>query len=404
MERIGDYSFVRNPKNELGRGAYSIVYKATCDKTEDTMAIKIINIFNMTPRSLEILNDEVTIMELIKENPHKNIIRCYDIIKTSKELFIVLEYCDSGHLGDILKKPIKEKYVQFYFSQLVCGLKYLDSHSIIHRDIKPSNILLTAGGKVLKIADFGFAKKVTDNSLNETMCGSPLYMAPEIIGNNTYNNQTDLWSIGMILYEMLYAYHPFRNCKTFYELKLAIMNVNIEIPPSNTKNKDVSHNCLELLRQLLVKNANDRICWSEFFSHPWILKQKAPVRRVASSGAIPIQATVEKDNQSSSVSVGSVNNEVQTLACRSSPIIKVSPNSDINIIDNLYCNSNYKIEYPVKNTSGKKKRISYTNSPDDCIFEMELEDTKKVISVKNIIEISTVLEDGNDYDLIDEIK
>jgi len=130
---------------------------------------------------------------------------------------------------------------------------------------------------VLKIADFGFAKKHSDQSLHETICGSPLYMAPEIMNNNMYNNQTDLWSIGMILYEMLYGNHPFEECRTIPELKDTLSTKKIEIPPNNTKNKSVSLDCISLLKKLLEKKVTERISWDEFFNHPWVTQYQYDV-------------------------------------------------------------------------------------------------------------------------------
>ena len=184
-----------------------------------------------------------------------------------------MEYCDCGDLRLYLKKPIKEKWCNFFFNQLATGLKYLNKYNILHRDIKPRNILLTNNRKILKIADFGFAKQNEKKiSLYNTICGSPLYMAPEIMEYNNYNNQTDLWSIGMILYEMLYGKHPFDSCKTFRDLLDMIENSTIEIPPKNTKNTNVSAECIDLLQRLLQKTVLNRLTWDEFFGHPWFNK------------------------------------------------------------------------------------------------------------------------------------
>ena len=168
IEKVDNYEIYKN--KELGRGSFSIVYLGKYTgpdnniiKNNKEVAIKKIkmkNIFyNHSLKSKEILNEEIKIMEMIKYNPHPNIVGCFDIIEIQMMIYIILEYCDSGDLRKILKKPIIEKYAQFYFTQLVNGLKYLDKHEIIHRDIKPKNILLTNNRKILKIADFGFAKK-----------------------------------------------------------------------------------------------------------------------------------------------------------------------------------------------------------------------------------------------------
>lgn len=272
MPTIGNYEFKMDNNHLLGKGSFSNVYRGKHINKDLEVAVKIINLENMTIKARSIINDEVEIMESIKYKPHPNIVECYDIVIEDDMVYIIMEYCDSGNLSNIIKKPIKEEYVQLYFSQLANGLKYLQENNIVHRDIKPRNILLTNNRRILKIADFGFAKKSIDSSLYETICGSPMYMAPEIMGKQNYNKQTDLWSIGMILYEMLYGYHPYRSCKSLPEIKSAIGNDNLEIPPSNNKNKDVSLECLNLLRKLLQKDVDNRITWSDFFNHPWINK------------------------------------------------------------------------------------------------------------------------------------
>ena len=198
MEKLEYYQIYRSKDYELGRGSFSVVYLGVYDgptnnyiKNGTKVAIKIIKTVNITQKAKSILEDEIYIMNLIKSDPHPNIVGCFDVIKTTNETYIIMEYCDSGDLKGILKFPIKEKYTQFYFCQLANGLKFLDKHNIIHRDIKPKNILLTNNRRTLKIADFGFAKKTKANSMHESICGSPLYMAPEIMNNNTYNNNNN---------------------------------------------------------------------------------------------------------------------------------------------------------------------------------------------------------------------
>ncbi len=301
-EILSNYKFDRKSSSEVGSGAFSRVYigkyigpDRKYIKSNTDVAIKIINIHNLTEKAIDILNHEIQIMLFIKENPHPNIVNCYDVAKTQKEVLIIMDYCDSGDLKHLLKKPIIEKYAKYYFCQLVNGLKYLDKHNIIHRDIKPTNILLTDKRKVLKIADFGFAKKTTEKSLHETMCGSPLYMSEEIINNNLYNNQSDLWSIGMILYEMLYGFHPFEHCKTLPELKYSMANNIIMIPPLNTLNKTVGEDCLDLLRKLLQKKVKDRIHWDEFFNNNWTKSFEIEYSKPSNS--------VNSTNQSNSINI-----------------------------------------------------------------------------------------------------
>lgn len=419
MEKIGNYDLIRSSENELGRGSFSIVYLATYVgldnkyiKNNTKVAIKVIKTNNLTKKATEILQDEVNIMELIKDNPHPNIVGCYDVIRKEKELYIILEYCDSGDLRGILKKPIKEKYAQFYFCQLANGLKYLDNQCIIHRDIKPKNILLTDKRRVLKIADFGFAKKHQEQSLHETICGSPLYMAPEIIDNKMYNNQTDLWSIGMILYEMLYGNHPFQNCRTIPELKDTVSKTIIEIPPSDTKNKDVSKSCIQLLQKLLEKKVNDRISWFDFFENQWIKQYKCDEMMSQDN------KNNEYEKQLQSASLGSFDNDhIDKLSSYQKPncspptqnethIIKMSKIDTVTIIDDFYDTIEHSnpVNIDKYNRTIPRKRETY--SPEDCIFQMDIDDTSptKKIIVRKVIEKSSILDDAdNNYDIVESI-
>lgn len=400
MEIIGNYKFSR--KDVLGKGSFSVVCAGVYTGTKNDyidpntkVAVKIIQTLNLSQKALEILNDEINIMEFIKYNPHPNIVGCYDVVKKETETFIILEYCDSGSLADIIRKPIQEKYAQFYFCQLVNGLKHLDKYRIVHRDIKPKNILLTNKRRVLKIADFGFAKKCDERSLYDTICGSPLYMAPEIMNNNMYNNQTDLWSTGMILYEMLYGNHPFHNCKTMVELKDALSNEIIEIPPYNTKNKDVSVNCISLLRELLEKKVNNRISWNNFFEHPWIKQFQC---------GIAINSNKEYETQLHSTSVGSLSKD-SPLSGRGSPenpIVKMSRVGSITIVDNFY--ESAPISIPKRNSCEYNVTKKTSLSPEDLIFEMDFDDSNKKIVVKKILDKSSILEeDDNNYSIIESV-
>lgn len=383
MERIEYYKFSRTTQAKLGEGSFSEVYLGIYEgpdnyyiKNNTKVAIKIINLVNMDERGQNVLNDEISIMEMIKVMPHPNIVGCYDVIKRKSELYIVLEYCDSGDLHNILKKPMLEKYAQFYFCQLANGLRYLDKHSIIHRDIKPKNILLTNNRKVLKIADFGFAKKIRHQSLHDTICGSPYFMSPEIISGNRYNNQTDLWSIGMILYVMLYGYNPFGVCKTIPQLKDMLSKTIIEIPPLNTKNKNVTDECIMLLKHLLQKKVDERINWDDFFEHPWVKKYQYEV-------PITNKRNEEYEKQLYSTSVGSVGcipkeddsaTFFKSSSFGSTPQIKTSYLGSLTIDENFCDQLDNNATHSVK----EKQKISTSYSPqEEFLFEMDFDEPNK---------------------------
>lgn len=254
----------------IGKGSFSHVYKGINKITGINVAIKEVIVDKLSDKIKFQLYEEVEIMKKLIEFPHQNIVKCYDIFMENKNLYIVMEFCDCGDLGSLLKMPIKEVYVQYWMCQLKNGLMHLNKHNILHRDIKPKNILLTNKKRVLKIADFGFAQILKPLTKINTLCGSPLYMAPEILNRSANTSKTDLWSIGMIIYEMLFNTHPLRECNNVQELVLKMKQLNITIPPPKNSNSKISKECHALLIKLLQKNVVDRLNWEDFFNDIWI--------------------------------------------------------------------------------------------------------------------------------------
>jgi len=285
--------YLLNNSTILGKGSFSLVYEGTFKNSDKKVAIKKITRLGMNLKMKERLSEEIIIMNKIKEKPHPNIVKCYDIFDYEEYVLIIMEFCESGDLGSIIKEPIREVWVQFFMCQLVNGLKYLDKNNILHRDLKPKNILLTNESKVLKIADFGLARILQKKTLINTLCGSPLYMAPEILDRKAYTTRTDLWSIGILIYEMLFGKHPLANCQDFDQLVITIKNNDIQIPPKNNINK-ISKPCIELVKKMITKNPNKRITWNEFFNHPWLNRfkfknlQDEPVRINSSESLVSL--------------------------------------------------------------------------------------------------------------------
>lgn len=194
----------------LGRGAFGKVNLAMHKLVRKLVALKSLN--------KECLTDEVQKQKLMKEVNlllklrHDNVVKIYETIETKKHIIIVMELCAGGDLLNYVRKRrrLKEPVAKKIFKQIIDGLKYIHSKYVAHRDIKLDNILLDGKGQV-KIADFGVSKQSTPGVKMRDQCGTPAYIAPEILRNkNGYTFAVDLWSAGVVLYAMLYGTVPFK--------------------------------------------------------------------------------------------------------------------------------------------------------------------------------------------------
>ncbi len=200
---------------------------------------------------------------------HKNILELYDVIKTEKSFHLVLEHCHGGDLHRFLKKHerLSEATTRHFMRQLASGLLFLRGNGLMHRDLKPQNLLLSSDSldATLKIADFGFARVLTEATMTDTLCGSPQYMAPEIMQGRRYDAKADLWSVGMILYECVVGRTPYMG-RSQIELLRNIMARPLTMPSS----LDVSSECKSIIKMLLKAGPELRCSYEEFFSHKWI--------------------------------------------------------------------------------------------------------------------------------------
>ena len=183
-------------------------------------------------------------------------------------------------------RALKEKFAQNYSIQLKNGMQYLFEQNIIHRDLKPQNILVS-NDNTLKICDFGFARHFDNNIMLGTICGSPLYMAPEIMNKNKYNSKVDLWSLGIIIYEMLFGVVPFTG-KNIFELMKNIKEDKLHF----SEMISISFRCKMMLVNLLKIDPDERMTWNDFFENEWFNKNlieqdENKLLEISFSGNIP---------------------------------------------------------------------------------------------------------------------
>ncbi|KAL8595819.1 hypothetical protein ACOMHN_012237 [Nucella lapillus] len=279
---------------KLGSGSYATVYKAY-KKTgvREVVAIKCILKSGLNKASTENLLTEI---ELLKSLKHQHIVALKDFIWDSRYIYLVMEFCGGGDLSHFVKskRALPERIVRKFLQQIGLALQYLRCNNVAHMDLKPQNILLTsASNPIIKIADFGFAKAVLEGDELQVMRGSPLYMAPEIICQKSYDARVDLWSVGVILYECLFGRAPFAST-SFKELGEKIWDSRpVELPPG----VEVSDDCRDLLLRLLQRNPDDRLNFDQFFSHPFVDLLHSPSPDCLSKAKALVSEAVKKDSE-----------------------------------------------------------------------------------------------------------
>lgn len=240
----------------IGKGNYGKAYLVKSMEDNNLYVNKIIDMSQFTKEQLESALHEA---EILKSLQHPNIIRCIDFFVDDKKLCLVTEYADLGDLSKIIKYQILSGYyfceeiILNWFTQLCFAIKYIHSKNILHRDLKLSNIFLTSKGNI-KLGDFGIAKILTSkDDLAKTLVGTPYYLSPELCLKKPYNHKSDIWSLGCILYEMMYLKHAFE-AESLGELVINILKGNFSLNINAGFSKDV----INLVKNILIIDANKR--------------------------------------------------------------------------------------------------------------------------------------------------
>jgi serine/threonine protein kinase len=268
----------------LGSGSYSVVYRGRRLLGGGAVAIKVVN--------KGLIKDEVAYENMKKEIKvmgeldHPNIVRFLAVFQTVNNIYIIMEYCNQGTLLALMRRagPLPEAQVWAILTQLTRALRYLVQKSVLHRDLKPENILLADG--VPKLIDFGFACQLgegPETRLQDNM-GSPLYMSPQLLVGESYTAKSDVWSLGIILYEMLYGHTPWPS-KDKAELIFKTLNHPLHIQ------RGPSPAFIELVVGCLRIREADRLSFPELFL--LVDRQKlVPEQAVAPSGLVSVKSSI----------------------------------------------------------------------------------------------------------------
>ena len=245
----------------IGEGSFGKVYKARRKNTGLTVAMKFITKHGKSEKDIRNLRQEIGILRKLN---HENIILMFDAFETDREFCVVTEYAQ-GELFDILQddQSLPENTVQQIAKQLVKALHYLHSNRIIHRDMKPQNVLIGSNGRI-KLCDFGFARAMSSNTIVLTSIkGTPLYMSPELVKELPYDATVDLWSLGVILFELYVGQPPFYT-NSIYSLINHIVKDPVKYP------SDISREFKSFLQGLLQKEPRKRLTWPNLLDHPFV--------------------------------------------------------------------------------------------------------------------------------------
>ena len=249
----------------LGKGAFGKVNLSLNVLTGRLVAIKLINKTRITSeRQRSRIQIETNIMKSLTNNPY--IVKIFETYETQKHICIVMEYICAGDLLSYIRKRSKltEPIAKYIFKQIILGLQYIHNHNIVHRDIKLDNILIDLDNKI-KICDFGVSKKVINGDLMKEQCGTPAYIAPEILMNRGYEGYgVDIWSAGVVLYSMLSGTVPFKGNNIEELHTLILQGIYTQI-------KDVSYEANHLIKCILEVDPHKRISIENILTHPWLI-------------------------------------------------------------------------------------------------------------------------------------
>ncbi|KDO86586.1 hypothetical protein CISIN_1g012228mg [Citrus sinensis] len=292
--RVGKYELGRT----LGEGSFAKVKFAKNVETGDFVAIKIVDRDQvLRHKMVEQIKREISTMKLIK---HPNVIKIIEVMASKTKIYIVLEFIDGGELFDKIAKHgrLKEDEARRYFQQLINAVDYCHSRGVFHRDLKPENLLLDSYG-VLKISDFGLSaisQQVREDGLLHTACGTPNYVAPEVLNDKGYDGRaSDVWSCGVILFVLMAGFLPFdesnlmalyrkvstfhflsvygesyKKCTNKYSYTLQICRADFSCPSW------FSSGAKKLIKRILDPNPDTRMTISQMLEDEWFKKGYKP--------------------------------------------------------------------------------------------------------------------------------
>lgn len=261
--------------NKLGEGSFGTVSRVRNKETNCFYAMKTIGKKPGNKSKASSLDNEV---KLLKEVNHPNLIQLYEVLESAQNLYLIVELCEGGELGKYVKNfgVLPEATIKQILSKLVNALYYLHRMDVVHRDLKLENILLknTPISKTdefdIRITDFGLSSKksiTNTDSLFNDYCGTPLYMAPEILENKNYSALCDVWALGIIMFYLICGRHPY---VANDERRLLEVIRSQKLRFDSEKFQNISSEGLDFLQGMIVYDTVHRRTMGELTVHPWL--------------------------------------------------------------------------------------------------------------------------------------
>ena len=256
--QISDFNIIK----ELGKGGFATVYLAVHKLTQAQYAIKAIKKDKIKPKEMLYFRREIEIMYKIH---HPNIVKLFGHFEDDSNCYLIMEYLPNGNIYQYVRKNLRLNIIASIIKDLISAVYYLHHMNppIIHRDIKPENVLIGENFNV-KLTDFGWSNYMSKSDIRNSMCGTPMYRAPEILNKTGHNEKVDNWSIGCLLFEMITGKLPFMGFNLV--LKNNINNLNVQWP------KTMDADAKDIISRIFKYDPNQRLGLREMLMHPFFTK------------------------------------------------------------------------------------------------------------------------------------
>ncbi|KAM6979741.1 calcium/calmodulin-dependent protein kinase IGa, partial [Aplochiton taeniatus] len=292
----------------LGSGSFSEVFMVREKKSGNLFALKCLKKKHLAHSNLE---NEISVLRRIK---HENVVGLVDFYESRTHYYLVMELVSGGELFDrILDKGVyTEKDASAVVRQVLQAVSYLHENSIVHRDLKPENLLYYNNEENAKImiSDFGLSK-ISDHGVMSTACGTPGYVAPEVLAQEPYSKAVDCWSIGVITYILLCGYPPFfEDNQTRLYSKIMRADYSFHSPYWD----DISESAKDFIRNMMQKNPKRRFTTEKALNHPWIIGETARKHDIYDSVCEQIQKNFAKSKWKQAFNAASAISHMKKLS------------------------------------------------------------------------------------------